>query len=32
MSCEAGAVDAVRGWHEWLLRHRTTVEAALDVH
>ncbi|MGR6321127.1 phosphotransferase [Micromonospora soli] len=25
----AGAVDAVRGWHEWLLRHRPAVEAAL---
>lgn len=25
----AGAVDGVRGWQEWLLRHRATVEAAL---
>jgi hypothetical protein len=25
----AGAVDGVRGWQEWLLRHRPTVEAAL---
>ncbi|MFG2055816.1 phosphotransferase family protein [Micromonospora sp. NPDC048930] len=27
----AGAVDAVRGWQEWLLRHRPTVEAALGA-
>ncbi|MFF4890750.1 phosphotransferase [Micromonospora chersina] len=25
----AGAVDAVRDWHGWLLRHRPTVEAVL---
>lgn len=27
----AGAVDAVRGWHDWLLRHRPTVETALPA-
>ncbi|MCW3843258.1 aminoglycoside phosphotransferase family protein [Micromonospora yasonensis] len=28
----AGAVDGVRGWQEWLLRHRPTVETALGTH
>lgn len=27
----AGAVDAVRGWQEWLLRHRPAVEVALHA-
>ncbi|SBT48252.1 phosphotransferase [Micromonospora narathiwatensis] len=27
----AGAVDAVRGWQEWLLRRRPAVEAALGI-
>ncbi|MFI2712638.1 phosphotransferase [Micromonospora sp. NPDC018662] len=27
----AGAVETVRGWHEWLHRHRPEVEAALGT-
>ncbi|SCG47418.1 phosphotransferase [Micromonospora humi] len=27
----AGAVEAVRGWHDWLRRHRTAVEAAFGT-
>jgi hypothetical protein len=27
----AGSVDLVRGWQEWLRRHRRTVSAALGL-
>ncbi|MEU6203634.1 phosphotransferase [Micromonospora musae] len=27
----AGVIETVRGWHDWLHRHRQTVEAALDL-